>query len=412
MEDKRVRMMEYQRSIMTGALIGLALALVFVAGFFFRDLVDMPSARASLVSDPDEAGYPLLDEVQHLLDRVYLHEQPPYITRQYAAIRGMLSSLGDSRTYFIEPPVAQSEADVFAGTYGGIGVQLIRSETGRFVLFPFPGEPADEAGIDDGDVLHTINGTLIETTMQQDIVDQMMRGEVKEGNGVEITVIKAESGEEYSVFIEFAVINVPSIVWRVTAEDERIGYVQIIRFTNRTPGELDTALNELNAAGVEAYILDLRNNGGGLLQESIAVASAFLDGGPIMHERTRSGETTSIGETGGAGLEYPLVVLVNRFTASASELVAGAIQDRGRGILIGQATFGKGTVQQILPLSDGSSVHITSSEWLTPNRNLLEGQGLTPDIAMIPDESGRDIEFGEAVRYLQLLLLELESEAG
>jgi carboxyl-terminal processing protease len=144
------------------------------------------------------------------------------------------------------------------------------------------------------------------------------------------------------------------------------------------------------------------------LEESIKVASEFLPGGIISYERDKTEERALEAAATGLAPDLPLVVLVNDLTASASEIVAGAIRDRQRGILLGQKTYGKGTVQQIFTLSDGSSVHITAAEWLTPNHTPLDGVGLEPDIYMIPDENGRDIETGEAVRYLQRLLSEGE----
>jgi carboxyl-terminal processing protease len=178
--------------------------------------------------------------------------------------------------------------------------------------------------------------------------------------------------------------------------------VQILRFTGRTPDELQAALDGLNTDKVQALVLDLRNNSGGLLQESIDVASQFLDGGEVVvYEVTRDNEKVYQASSGGSAEKLPLVVLVNQGTASASELVAGAIQDDDRGILIGQATYGKGTVQQIFRLSDDSSVHITSAEWLTPKRQKIENLGLQPDVPMIPDANGRDVELGEALRQLQ-----------
>lgn len=391
----------YGRSLLLGALAGIGLALVFTAGFVVRDVVDMPSVFASSGnSTGSDDGYPLLNEVENLLENHYLWELPSQTVRQYSAIRGLLSGLEDHNTFFIEPPVARSESDVLAGTYGGIGVTLQRNADGDFVLYPFPDSPAMSAGIVDGDVLIAVSNTILDTTMSLDAVDQMLRGEVKEGNGVDIT-IKRDT-EEMSRFIPFEVINVPSVLWRVLAEDNRLGYIQLLRFTSRTPEEVKDAVAELKVAGVEGLVLDIRNNSGGLLQESIEVASVFLEDSVVLYQRTRDGERVfETVDDGGQATGIPLVVLVNRGTASASELVAGAIQDHERGVLIGQTTFGKGTIQQIFSLSDTSSVHITSAEWLTPDRNALDGVGLQPDIMMIPDESGRDIEIGEAVRYLQ-----------
>lgn len=381
----------YSRSLLQGALAGVVLALVFGAGFLMRDILDPQPVS--------QEGFHLLDEVQVQLDRHYLREQPTYTERQYAAIRGLLTTLGDRNTFFIDPPVARSESDVLAGTYGGIGVNLHRNAEGEFVLHPFIDSPASNAGIQDGDVLVAINGEWLDISFQQDAVDQMMRGEVKDDNGVEITVRRAE--EEVTTFILFDVINVPSLIWRTVEQDERLAYIQILRFTSRTPDELAGAATSISADDIEAVILDLRNNGGGLLQESVEVASVFLDSGVAVHEQTNHDERTIEVEDGGAIIDRPLVVLVNQGTASAAELVAGAIQDNERGVLIGQRTYGKGTIQQIFTLSDSSSVHITSAEWFTPNRNAIDGVGLEPDIVMIPDENGRDVEIGEGIRYLQ-----------
>jgi carboxyl-terminal processing protease len=172
---------------------------------------------------------------------------------------------------------------------------------------------------------------------------------------------------------------------------------------------LRTALEDLQGQTVAALVLDLRDNTGGLLQESIEVANAFVDSGPLVYEVNNSGEQVFTANPDFAVTELPMVVLVNERTASGAELVAGAIRDDGRGILIGQKTFGKGTVQQIFPLSDKSSLHITSAEWLTPQRHALDTVGLEPDIPMIPDEQGRDVELGEAVRYIEQNILEAAS---
>jgi carboxyl-terminal processing protease len=402
MSDSSTATNHYKQSIVLGILIGISIALVFTAGFLFHEIIGPQSVFAASGNSTETKGYPLLDEVQALLDQHFLRAQPDATVLQYAAIRGVLGALNDRYTFFIEPPVAQSESDVLAGTYGGIGVLLQRSELGDFVLSPFPDSPAIKAGVRDGDILRAVNDTPMSLDQQQDAIDQMLRGEVKPGNGVEIIIYRPSSDEEFTVFIEFGVINVPSVLWRVLNEDSRLGYIQILNFTNRTPTELATAIEELQTLGIVALILDLRNNRGGLLQESIQVTGEFIDSGEVVvYEKSATTEKTFSTESGGHALELPLVVLVNSNTASAAELVAAAIRDHERGFIIGQTTYGKGTVQQIFRLSDGSSVHITSAEFFTPNRFALEGKGLEPDISMIPDPNGRDVEIGEAIRYLQ-----------
>lgn len=390
------------RSIVVGALLGIGIALVFAAGFFLRDILGLPQVRA-FAQDPEVAGYPLLDEVDAILAENFVGPDVEYTQRQYGAIRGMLSTLNDPYTFFIEPPVAASESDVLAGTYGGVGVVLSRSAEGVFV-YPYPESPALAAGIEDGDQLLAINGQPIDLSIPQDAIDQMLRGEVRDNNGAEITVLKPESGETLTVFVPFAVINVPSVIWRVVPQQEAFGYLQVLRFTARTPEELRTAISELNASNIQGLILDLRNNAGGLLQESIVVADEFVDSGVLVYERDRTGETPYDSSTGGAAADIPLVVLVNNGTASGAEIVAGAIQDSGRAILIGQTTYGKGTVQRIFTLSDRSSIHVTASEWFTPDYQPLEGSGLVPDIEMIPDANGFDVELGEALRQLEVLI--------
>lgn len=389
---------DFKRSLLLGLVTGVLMALVFAAGYFARDLVPLTSFAGQPLSS--ESDYPLLDEVQGFIDRNFLREQPAHSVREYAAIRGMLGSLNDRFTFFIDPPVAASESDALAGTYGGIGVQLKRNDQGEIELYPYADSPAERAGLANGDKLRAVNNAELDLTLGQDQVDQMLRGEVGEGSGVEITVERADNSGEFTTFIAFEVINVPSVIWRVLAEVPSIGYIQVTSFTGRTPDELKNAIDDLNSFQVQALVLDLRNNTGGLLQESIQVANAFVGSGPLVYEINKQGENVFNADPDKLLTDLPLAVLVNGYTASGAELVAGAIQDDERGILIGQKTYGKGTVQQIFPLSDQSSLHVTSAEWLTPGRHALDTVGLEPDISMIPDAQGRDVELSEAIRHL------------
>ncbi|MGQ9908985.1 MAG: S41 family peptidase [Candidatus Flexifilum sp.] len=394
------------RSIVLGVGIGLMLAVVFVAGYVARDLIGRPLLMPTVLSaSQDENEYALLNEVEAIVQRHFVGEIPSKTVREYAAIRAVLATLNDPYTFFIEPPVAASESQVLAGTYGGIGVQIVRTEDGGLELYPFPDGPAAAAGVQNGDRLLAVNGMPVDQSIPPDTLDQLLRGEVIEGNGVTITLMRGAPGIPFDLFVEFAVINVPSVIWRVLSEDPRIGYLQIERFTSRTPDETRTALAELQALGAGALVLDLRGNTGGLLQESIVVADEFIDSGVLVVERDTDEENIYEAASGGAGVGLPLVVLVNQRTASGAEIVAGALQDNQRALLIGQRTYGKGTVQQIFPLSDGSSIHVTSSEWFTPSLQPLDRVGLSPNIEIAPDPAGRDIELGEAVRQLQIELL-------
>jgi carboxyl-terminal processing protease len=382
-----------------GLGLGVLLALVFAAGFLLNDMLESQTVVAAPAS---ESGYALLDEVQALVDRFFVREQPDYRDRQYGAVRGMLASLNDPYTFFIEPSTAASESDVLAGVYGGVGVQVTRDASGELVLYPFEAGPAAQAGIQPGDRLIAVDGEPLDAALSLDVIDQMLRGEVTPGNGVSMTVRRGEREEDY--FVEFAVINVPSVIWRMLEGDDAIGYIQILRFTARTPDELQAAADGLRAAGADGIVLDLRDNSGGLLQESIEVADAFIDSGVLVYERSPSGERAFDATAGGSLVEVPVVVLVNHRTASGAEIVAGALRDSGRALLFGERTYGKGTVQQILPLSDTSSLHITSSEWLTPARAPLDQVGLQPDTEIAPDANGMDTVLPAAVQALQAQL--------
>jgi len=385
------------RSLAAGILAGVVIAVIFTAGFFVRDIVPLPAAI-----QPANQEFPLLAEVITLIERNYLRSRPDDQTAQYSAIKGYLSGLGDPATYFIPPPETQVESDSLAGVYGGIGVRIQATTTGDYRIAPFPESPALAAGIQDGDLLTGINRVLIERGTPIAQIDVWLRGEVKEGSGVTLTIQRHSSERE--IFVPFDVIIVPSVLARVLDEDSRIGYVQISDFTNRTPTELREAADRLRDQGIEAVVLDLRNNGGGLLQEALSVAGEFVDGETLLIERRRDGETTYNDVEGGVFVDLPLIVLINGGTASASEVVAGAISDYDRGILLGQTSYGKGTIQQIIQLSDKSSVHITFAEWLTPQRRAIDGVGLVPSITMIPASDGADVELSEAIRQLSVIL--------
>ncbi|NDJ84565.1 MAG: S41 family peptidase [Chloroflexi bacterium] len=397
--------------IIGGVLAGLLLGGVFAAGFITHDITgDDPGPIVQAQSDPTpvppELEFPILHEVHGLVAGNFYRELPSAKTLEYAAIRGYLGSLEDPYSFFNDPPVAQSESDALAGIYGGIGVTVNRNERGVIELFPYPDGPAASAGVIDRDVLIAINGEPVPSDERLDVVRQQLRGEVAEGSGVEITVSQPDVEETRTYFIAFAEIRIPSTVWRILPGEPVLGYIHITSFTSRTPEELEDAIAELKDLGAVGLVLDLRDNFGGLLQESIEIADEFLDGGIIVIEQSRqTGEVIEEATTGGLATEMPMIIIVNERTASAAEVVAGALQQNDRAVLVGQRTRGKGSVQFIYGLSDGSSFRITGAVWLTPDRTPLDGFGLTPDIEMIPDENNRDVELGEAIRQLNQQLV-------
>lgn len=365
-----------------------------MAGFIFR---------GGHMATAQNGDFSLLKEVQNLLAQNYVKELPAHTELEYAAIRGYLAALDDPFTFFIDPPVAQSESDALAGRYGGIGADVQRNEAGMLVLFPYPDSPAERAGVQNGDVLLDVNNGELQSGAPVDVVRQLLRGEIVEGenNGVTILVLHPGETEPREYFIVFEEIRVPSVLWRVLEEDPTIGYIQIKSFTSLTPEEVELAVDDLKTKNITALILDLRDNYGGLLRESIDIADFFLDNGVIVREQKRDGESVSESTEGTIVSDWPIYILTNQRTASAAEVVVGALQDNGRAIAVGQKTLGKGSVQYIFALSDGSSIHLTAALWQTPNGTPINGVGIEPDIPMIPDENGRDVELGESIRRIQ-----------
>jgi carboxyl-terminal processing protease len=348
----------------------------------------------------DAATFDLFWEAWNLVEKEFYGELPTDIGVTYGAIRGSLTALDDPYTLFVEPQPREMERDSLRGSFGGIGAYISQDEDGEFLLSPLEGQPAAQAGILEGDILLAVDGLQVSGEMTVNDVVLIIRGPV--GEEVVLTVRHPAAKEPVDVAITRAIIELPSANWRLLEQDPSIGYLQLARFTERTGQETQEALEELQGAGADMLILDLRGNGGGLLQAAVDVAEQFLDGGIVLYEiKADEEEKTFRANRGGMAVDQPLVVLMNGSTASASEIVAGALSDRERATLIGETTFGKGSVQRIHDLSDGSSLHVTSARWYTPNRHQLDGEGLAPDLEVAQDEGDDDAQLARAVEFLQ-----------
>lgn len=335
-------------------------------------------------------------EAWDILDEAFFGELPSDRQRTYGAIRGSLALLNDPYTIFLEPQPGAVERDRLAGAYGGIGVDLWRDAAGQVILSPFPASPAEQAGIRTGDILLAVDGASV-VTETLDAIHVRLRGEA--GTVVRLMISRPPT-PPFDLDVTRAVIQVPSVTYRVLDQAPSIGYLHVTGFTGRTSDEVAQALQTLLSSGVASLVLDLRDNGGGLIEQAVAVADAFLDGGVILYEIRRGGQEQAFqAQRGGAASDIPLVVLVNGSTASAAEMVAGAIQARERGILIGEPTFGKGSVQLIYTLSDGSSLHVTAALWLLPDRQPLAPNGLEPDILVSPANGLEDTSLAQAIEF-------------
>jgi carboxyl-terminal processing protease len=384
-------------------VICLSLA-AFTAGYMFHDY--RQSFEPQRVTAVDDEQFVIFWEAMSRIEESFIGDTPDGRTLTYGAIRGALGTLDDPYTYFIEPVVRQQERETLRGNFGGIGATVRRDEDGRITLTPMPGNPAEAAGIRDGDTLLAVDGRDVTDpdAFTVDDVVQLIRGE--KGTAVVLTVRHIGEDEPVEIAIIRADILIPSVAARILIEDPTIGYIQLTRFSGESGREVGEAIARLQAQGATRLILDLRHNGGGLLDGAIAVSDHFLEGGVLLYQQSkgRPERTFEANGTAVAG-DMPLVVLIDGGTASAAEIVAGALRDRERATLIGATTFGKGSVQLVYDLSDGSSVHVTSARWLTPSRHQIDQQGLPPDIFVETTSEavadGRDELLARAVAFLQ-----------
>ena len=349
---------------------------------------ERPTLPLLIQTDEQAVDENLMNEAWGIIKQDYYGELPPVKTRTYGAIKGSVQELEDPYTYFIEPEPAVREQERLQGKFGGIGAFLTLNEDGMVVLSPMVDRPAGKAGVEKGDVLIAVDGVSIPTPADLDQVTDMIRGQV--GTMVMLTVQRG--GDIIDIEVERAEIELPSVSWQPLEDAPGTGYIRIERFSGLTDKEFSQALKELrdgNAA--EALVIDLRGNPGGLVDAAVAVAGHFLDGGLVLIEKHADGSQKAYRAAEGLDVapEVPVIVLVDGNTASAAEILAGALQDRGRATLVGEKTYGKGSIQRIYRLSDGSALHVTFAKWFTPNDRAIDGQGLEPDVLV---ESSPDVD--------------------
>jgi len=303
------------------------------------------------------------------------------------AIRGMLESLGDKHTSYMDPEEYEEANAPLDGAYEGIGAYVDVGGEFLTIISPMPGSPAEEKGLEPGDEVIKVNGEDV-TGVDPSIVLRSVKGPA--GTDVVLTIHRPETDETFDVTITRQQIALESVSSEML--DGNIAYVYISVFSDTTGKELEKALTDLMEQNPKGLILDLRYNSGGYVNSAIDVMSQFIADGVVLIEQQGNGEElTYDAQKGGLATEIPLVVLVNEGSASASEITAGAIQDYGRGTLVGVTTYGKGSVQAFIPLkNEQGAVRITIARWLPPNHRQINEVGLTPDIEVqITDE---DIE--------------------
>lgn len=385
-------------------LVAVTVVVVFLAGFGTHWLV---SSRSEPAVDPvvaasdgdDQPGdMRVFWEAWRILQRDFYGDQPDTQQREHGAIDGLARAYDDPYTRFVAPEPRQREKEQLSGEFGGIGAWVNEDDAGNMRLDPMPDRPAEKAGIKKNDILVAVAGKPLTPEMTADDAVNLIRGPI--GEAVELQVRRDGAPDLLTFRVIRERIETPSVEWRVLEQNPQVGYIAIRQFTERTAGELDRALQELHQSDVQQLVLDLRHNSGGLLQSAIDVTSRFLSDGVVLYERKSDGtEHTYKVVDAQRSPSWPMAVLVDGATASASEILAGALQDRSRAELVGEKTYGKGSVQLVYDLSDGSSIHVTVARWLTPNGHEINGMGLTPDLAVAHEDS-RDAPLEEAIRLL------------
>jgi carboxyl-terminal processing protease len=365
--------------------------------------VESNSADQVQTSDPalsDDEALQILNEVWNLIEGEFFGELPTPEQRAYSAIRGMLETLDDDYTSFSEPSIAEIRRTDNTGSFEGIGAHVTMNEDDILeIVQTFKDSPAENAGLLSGDLVLAVDGQSIVGFGIYDAIT-LIRG--PEGTTVTLAVQRGD-GEPFDVVIVRARLDIPIIESELL--DGSIGYVQLYEFSSPATERLESAIDSLFEQGATSLILDLRGNPGGFLEQAVQVSDLFLDEGLVLIERRSDGgevEFTSTAE--GLAQDVPLVVLIDGGSASASEIVAGAIQDRNRGTLVGETSFGKGSVQLLHTLSDGSELRVTVAHWFTPDDRAIHGQGLAPDIEVVfsaeEHESGQDPQLERALEYL------------
>ena len=365
-------------------LVVVSLALSFGAGCTLGDKTS-PSLRESLDN---------IAEAWDIIFNDYVDKDKlDTSTLSQGAIKGMVEALDDPYSAFLDAEAYQLSLSDLEGKFEGVGAYVDVNEDGQIIIIaPIADSPAAKAGIKAGDIILEING---EPTSEMSLTEAVLHIRGPKGTSVRLLILHQSETEPEEIEIVRAEIEVPSVYFEMKGD---IAYIYITHFSERTNEELSPVLESITQEAATGIILDLRSNPGGFLQTVVDVASRFLKEGVVVDVVDNQGRhTTSAVKPKGATTDLPLVVLVDSYSASGSEVLAGALQDYGRAPIAGTTTYGKGSVNVLHQLKDGSGLLITTARWLTPNGRLIEGEGIDPDYELAPEEDA--IEW--AIDYLK-----------
>ncbi len=365
-----------RRGAAVRVLILAALLAATALGSFYLGRSQSPAS----LGEEDRESLALYAEALDTVRDDYVDQEALDPEKQtYGAIEGMLDTLGDDgHTRFLTPEEREQNEKRISGTYVGIGVTLEAEGEEVVVVAPIEGSPADRAGIRSGDVLIGVNG---ESVRGEDVSEIVEKVKGPEGTAVRLTVLRG--AEERKFDLERAEIRSPVVSWALVGDTD-VAHVFLSSFSDESARELRGAFEEARAAGARRFVLDLRNNQGGRLDQAVDMAGYFLEPGSVAYVRKEASggrEEVEVSESDEPGLtDAPLAVLVNENSASSSEILAGALRDNDRATVIGETTFGTGTVLSEFVLRDGSSILLGVAEWLTPKGDFIRETGIAPDV--------------------------------
>lgn len=358
-----------KKEILISSIITIiSLGIAFAAGFFTNQFIN-----------PPELELPVLSQVQKIIKTHAYYDLPNDPALEYGMIYGLVDALDDPYAAFVEPIQHELSQDSFRGEFGGIGSEVTVNENNQIILNPLPDSPALEAGVQAGDILIRVDGVEITPDIDIHTAVSMVRG--PEGKNVTITIQRPPEMTELSFTIKRKIYQLPSVTWRAIEEHPEIGLIDINLIASSTSEEITKAVTDLQSQGVQFFILDLRGNGGGVLEGGIEIAKLFLEEDDVVLYQQYKGADQQVFKATANGVyaELPFVILIDGNSASASEIIAGAIQAHNRAPLIGSPSYGKNTIQLVFTLDDLSSIHVTAAVWW------LEGGSPGAPFQLVPD---------------------------
>ncbi|MGB6836439.1 MAG: S41 family peptidase [Dehalococcoidia bacterium] len=415
-------MLKAARWMVVSMLMVVAVVLSFVLGYAFNEGGGEPLGAQTSAAQEGQFDFSVLNQIHDILTDDYVDpDRLDDETLYESAISGLLAPLSDSGTFYVDPTTYQVSVGP-GGTFEGIGATVSQQGSEIVIVAPISDTPAERAGLRSGDVILGVDG---ESTEGWSVDKAVLKIRGPRGTDVTLT-IRHPDGQVEDVTItrdEIRVESVSVVPPGGVLEDAEgnpvtdIAYIRIREFTALTREQLQPLLEEIRRSGKRGLILDLRANPGGLLSTTVDVANMFLDSGIILFEVDKEGEELAFNaRPGGEGVDIPLVVLVDRFSASGAEVLAAALKDNGRAALIGEKTFGKGSVNVSRNLDDGGALFVSIARWLTPDRIQIDGVGIRPDIeAVLSDEDidlRRDSQLHRAVEHMRGLSETVSQEAG